>query len=144
MKGEWEPIEGVQSLYVGETCRSLHERSKEHVEAYRQGNKDSHVLKHHIAHHKGEGEPKMLFRAVKYYTTALGRQIGEATRIRRRGASSLLNSKGEFNRCKITRLTLENSEGSNEEQKGEVEIEEIMREGAIWEKEKALFRKLER
>ena len=146
MKGEWEPVMGVQSLYVGETCRSLHERSKEHMEAYRQGSNDSHVLKHHLAHHQGEGEPKMLFRAVKFYSTALGRQIGEATRIRRRGASSLLNSKGEYNRCRITRLTLEESEGSKEEQKeqdGEVEIAEIMREGAKWEREKAMIRELE-
>ena len=143
MKGEWKPKMGAQSLYVGETCRSLHERSKEHMEAFKQGSKDSHVLKHHVAHHQGEGEPKMMFRAVKYYSTALGRQIGEATRIRRRGASSLLNSKGEYNRCKITRLTLEESEGSNEEQKGEVQIEEINKEGAKWEREKALIRELE-
>ena len=88
----------------------------------------------------------MLFRAVKFYSMELGRQIGEATRIWRRGASSLLNSKGEYNRCRITRLMLEESEGSKEEQKeqdGEVEIAEIMREGARWEREKAMIRELE-
>ena len=36
----------------------------------------------------------------------INRQVGEAVRIRRRGEGNLLNSKDEFNRCKITRLSL--------------------------------------
>ena len=40
-----------------------------------------------------------------YYRTALSRQVGEAVRIRRRG-EAILNSRSEFNRCLITRLSL--------------------------------------
>ena len=43
-------------------------------------------------------------RVVEFYKSALSRQVGEAIRIRRRGLT--LNSKGEFNRCSIPRLTL--------------------------------------
>ena len=47
-------------------------------------------------------------RVVRSYKTALSRQIGEAVRIRRRGGAGLiLNSKSEYNRCKIPRLVLE-------------------------------------
>ena len=44
-------------------------------------------------------------RVVQFYSSALRRQVGEAVRIRRRGGS-VLNSRSEFNRCSITRLTL--------------------------------------
>ena len=94
------------AIYVGETCRSLAERGKEHWAAYRAGKEDSHILKHQEVHHKGAGKPQFHLRAVKFYRTALGRQVGEAVRIRRRGEGNLLNSRAEFNRCQITRLNL--------------------------------------
>ena len=53
------------------------------------------------------GEKGSHFKIVGSYRSALSRQVGEAVKIRRRGGEgSVLNSKGEFNRCKITRLTL--------------------------------------
>ena len=68
---------------------------------------DSHIFKHHQIHHGGEGDPQFHMKVVKFHKTALKRQVGEAVRIRRRG--EVLNSKGEFNRCSITRLTLPES-----------------------------------
>ena len=41
-------------LYVGETSRSLMERSKEHWASYRGRNKDSHMLRHQDLVHKGD------------------------------------------------------------------------------------------
>ena len=80
---------------------------KEHWAAFKVGSEGSHILKHHLVHHGGAGEPAFHLRAVKYYKTALNRQVGEAVRIKRRGGEDcLLNSKAEFNRCHITRLTL--------------------------------------
>ena len=43
-------------------------------------------------------------KVVQHHRSALGRQVGEAVRIKRRGLTH--NSKGEFNRCLIPRLTL--------------------------------------
>ena len=100
----------LPAIYVGETCRSLAERSKEHWADYKAGLDSSHIRKHHITHHGGLGQPQFHLRPVKYYKTALGRQVGEAVRIRRRGEEKLLNSKAEFNRCKITRLSLPQKE----------------------------------
>ena len=56
------------------------------------------MLKHMAEQHGGEA-PKFIMRVVGFHKTALSRQTGEAVRIMRRGgAGSVLNSKGEFNR----------------------------------------------
>ena len=41
------------SLYVGETARSLQERSQDHLAALESGNQTSHILKHQEACHGG-------------------------------------------------------------------------------------------
>ena len=47
-------------------------------------------------------------RAVSFHRSALIRQVGEAVRIARRGgAGSILNSKAEFDKCKIPCLVVE-------------------------------------
>ena len=95
------------SIYVGETCRSIQERAIEHQDAYKKEKEDSHMTKHWALHHQGEEKPKFIFKIVKFYQTALSRQVGEAVRIAKRGRDGgVLNSKGEFNRCKIVRLSL--------------------------------------
>ena len=98
------------SIYVGETSRSIFERSKEHWKDFQGGSDKSHILRHQGATHPGE-QPEFVMRTVKYHRTALSRQIGEAVRIARRGgAGAILNSKAEFDRCHIPRLVLEEEE----------------------------------
>ena len=95
----------VPSIYVGETSRSIFERSKEHWEGLRKEDNDNHMYKHWVIHHGSRGVPKFNMRVVKFHDRALSRQIGEAVRIRRRGAL-VLNSRSEYNRCSIQRLSL--------------------------------------
>ena len=118
-KGELKDVNTeVPSLYVGETCRSVQERAKEHWTDYRRGCKDSHILKHWVLHHNSEGEPRFIMKVVQHHRSALSRQVGEATRIQRRGVT--LNSKGGYNRSALTRLTLaaEESDVSKEWENG--------------------------
>ena len=91
------------SIYAGESARSVHERAMEHWEDYRDKHEDSHILKHHVLHNDGEGQPEFQINVVKYFRDSLGRQVAEAVRIQLRG--SVLNSKSVSNRCSITRLT---------------------------------------
>ena len=98
----------VPSIYVGETSRSIKERAKEHWDSYRSKNQDSHILKHHEIHHGSQGEPAFIMKVVKFHRSALSRQVGEAIRILKRGV--VLNNRSEFNRCSISRLTLEQKE----------------------------------
>ena len=80
---------------------SIAERSREHWDDFKSIKTDLHIMKH-----QGEGEPEFHFKVGKHFKSALSRQVGEAIRLERRGVSSL-NSKGEYNRCKISRLVLE-------------------------------------
>ena len=96
----------VPSIYVGESSRSLMERGLNHWKDFKAGKEDSHILKHHILHHGGTGQPVFHLRPVSYHRTALDRQVAEAVRIRRRGEGCVLNSKMEYNRCSIARLSL--------------------------------------
>ena len=90
------------SMYVGETARSLFERTSEHWQAADSLKEESHMVQHREESHKGEEMPDFKFRVVKTFKTALERQIAEAIRIEMRG--NILNRRGEFNRCSLTRL----------------------------------------
>ena len=64
-------------------------------------------------HHQPGEEASFLMRPVKYFRTALKRQLAEAVRIGRRGgAGAVLNSREEYNRCEIPRLSLEPTSSS--------------------------------
>ena len=93
------------SIYVGESNRSLFERSKEHWGDCHAQKESSHMHEHHSAAHGGEGEAKFRFRLVKSFKSSLDRQIAEAIRIYKRG--NVLNQKGEYNRCSLTRLVID-------------------------------------
>ena len=62
-------------------------------------------MEHQLAAHRGGEEPKFKFKVVKTCRTALERQVREAVRINLRGA--VLNKKGMYNRCKLTRMVLD-------------------------------------
>merc|ERR1711940_228456 len=50
-------------------------------------------------------QPNFNFTVVKHCTSSLERQVREAVRIQMRGL--VLNRKGNFNRCKLTRLVVD-------------------------------------
>ena len=91
-------------MYVGKTCRSIQERAKEHWGDFESKSGDSHILKHWLSHHGGQGTSKFRIEVIKYCQDALTRQVGEAVRIQYRGQT--LNSKSGFNRSGISRLVL--------------------------------------
>ena len=55
---------------------------------------------------------KFGFRVKKKFNTALERQVGEAVAIllEKEKGTSLLNSKSEFSRCTLPRLTIDNKD----------------------------------
>ena len=121
----------IPTAYVGESSRSIKERTKEHWGAYHAKNKESHLLKHQELQHGGAAPPKFIMRVIGSTRTALERQTKEAVRIRRRGGEgAILNSKAEFNRCYIPRLQLEEKDIEQIEKEELQEIEDI---GAVLE-----------
>jgi hypothetical protein len=93
------------SIYVGESSRSIYERSKEHWRDTTGRLEESHMHKHWISSHQAEGEPTFAFKLVRKYRDSLSRQVGEAVRIQLRG--NTLNSKAVFNRSRLTRLVID-------------------------------------
>ena len=96
--------------YIGETSRSAYERSKEHWNAFKDLSFQSHMLKHYFLDHEDIEMDDLEFgiRVTGTYRSAIERQIGEAVKIERevRKGKNLLNSKSEFNRCELPRLTV--------------------------------------
>jgi hypothetical protein len=95
----------VPSLYVGETARSLKERSGEHWADAEGGKEESHMVEHQVLAHGGGVHPSFNFKVVKHCGSSLERQVREAVRIQMRGL--VLNKKGTYNRCKLTRLVVD-------------------------------------
>ena len=112
----------MNSLYPGESSRSPAERSKNHVTAYRNNQKDSFMYKHYIEHHgQGTERPEFGMKVLRYHTSATTRQVHEAVVIWQRsrgmenGEGRILNSKSMFNRCKLQRLVIEDSDKKAED-----------------------------
>ena len=149
-KKELEDVDpSIPSIYVGETSRTIRERAAEHWRAAKgsqEAKKGSHMVKHQEEYHNGE-EPQFIMRVVDYHKSALQRQAGEAVRIQRRGgAGSVLNSRGEFNRCYIPRLRVVEEEVTKElelveEQENRVVQEFLEEQDNMWESSKTGRRK---
>jgi hypothetical protein len=93
------------SLYVGESARSLHERAGEHWRDADMRKEESHMIEHEEGVHRGEDGPEFRFKVIKKCKTSLERQVREAVRIQLRG--NVLNKKGTYNRCKLTRMVVD-------------------------------------
>ena len=125
--------------YIGETGRSGYERGIEHVRDFENCEETSHLLKHYIIFHKDVKKSEMKFgmRLRNCYRSPIERQVGEAIAIDRekRKGTVLMNSKSEYNRCQIARIsTLSKSESkkeiekeTEEEKRYKEEIKEIRR-----------------
>jgi hypothetical protein len=92
--------------YVGESARSLFERSWEHVADYRNLSTKSHMLKHAVEMHPEEelNDIKFGIKITKTAKTSFERQIFESVEIQENRHHHLLNSRSEYNRCAVPRL----------------------------------------
>ena len=124
--------------YVGETSRSLYERGLEHLRDLEELKMDSHMLKHYFDIHGEEEMKEMKFGAkiVDKPRKAFDRQISESVTIQnQKKKNHILNSKSEYNRCALPRLTANLGEKPMEKlvekQKREEKEEERILQGKI-------------
>ena len=97
--------------------------------------------------HQGAA-PNFKMRAVSFHRSALSRQIGEAVRIMRRGGEGMiLNSKSEYDRCKIPRLQVEEQKDEEWTMEQQQDLEQTMNEleeqSRLWSSKKYEERKRE-
>ena len=92
---------------------------------------DSHMMKHHMTEHPNMKDPvDFSMKVLKAHKTAFARQVHEAVLIKMNEHTNILNSRGEFNRCQLPRLSV--MMGEKEVFKGKPEMtqeeeEEIMK-----------------
>ena len=109
-------------VYVGETYRSIFERANEHWKDACSGKEESHMVKHwQSSHPELETMPKFRIEVIQSFQDAMSRQLSEAVRIELRG-EGVLNSKAEYSRCRVPRLTINKEEWKGrDEAKGKEE-----------------------
>ena len=94
--------------YIGETSRSVYERSWEHMHSMEQLQTNSHMLKHALEKHGEEedlGKIQFGVKVVRYTRSSFVRQVTESVIIQEERNHNILNSKSEYNRCSLPRLT---------------------------------------
>ena len=98
--------------YIGESARSGYERGGEHVDALNRMDERSHLLKHYVVKHRDielkDFKFGMKIRSV--FRTSIKRQVGEAVLIHleKDKGTLLMNSKSEYNRCTLPRISTMN------------------------------------
>ena len=102
-----KPSQGRVGIYIGESSRSLAERSLEHFKDAEAFYKKSHMVKHWmITHGEMETLPPFRIKVIKQYQDCLSRQVGEAIQILLSN-DQLLNSKNEYIQNCISRITVQ-------------------------------------
>ena len=94
---------------------------------------DSHMMKHLMENHREEDHDKIKFRmrVLKYHCSAYEIQIHESVAIQNpRQHHHILNSRADYNRCALPRLTLQIGEKDYKKHREE-ELEEMEKEKAL-------------
>ena len=112
--------------YIGESSRSSYERGWEHINDLTTLNPRSHMLKHILAEHPKQDILSIEFsmKVRKFCTTSFERQVLESVTIQQeRNAHNLMNSKSEYNRCSLPRLSTKMGEQEYDEYNKNLELE---------------------
>ena len=135
--GEIRCLRAGKGIYVGESSRSLYERSKEHRADRESMLEESHQVKHWLLHHQElHCPPAFRYKVIATFKDPMTRQLSEAVRIELRG-SEVLNSKSEYSRCRVPRLRVDlegwkqnqSKESSNQGEANQNEETEINLQG---------------
>ena len=81
------------SQYVGESARSTYEIAKEHMDGYKQGKEENHIVKHNMRDHPEE-EVTFKMKVLAKHRSAFERQVTEAVLMEMKEKDKLLNAKG--------------------------------------------------
>ena len=125
-------------IYIGETNRSVYERGLEHTRDVAGCKTSSHMLRHLIGEHEDEEDKwesiEFGMKILKTARSAYNRQVCESVLIQQeRSKHHLMNSKSEYNRCALPRLTSKMGEVDLEKWR-EADKEEMRQEASIEEK----------
>ena len=101
---------GKSVHYVGESARSFHDRTREHLQALNSSNEKYAIVKHWKKEHTEMNDPPdFKFEVLSSHMTAIQRQLSEGLAIEAHDPETLINGKGEYGSNRIPRykMTLE-------------------------------------
>jgi hypothetical protein len=118
-----------KGVYIGESSRSLFERTREHYRDARDMSEKSHMVKHWLMDHADlDKQPLFQFKITGQFKDCLSRQVSEAIKILY-SKDTLLNSKSEYLANNISRITIEdNIFEKKKKEKIEAEVERLEKE----------------
>ena len=101
-------LEGPLFSYIGETSRSAYERGLEHLKDLEFRRVKSHYLRHAVEFHPNIPPESLDFRmkVLSSHKTAFERQIREAVIIDMESGPYLMNSKIEYSRCLLPKMSI--------------------------------------
>jgi hypothetical protein len=142
-KNKKDGNEGRNGIYLGETSRTLHERTKEQFKDATDFSEGSHMVKHWLTTHEYEETcPDFKFRIVGNFKDCLSRQVTEAVMIHY-SQDILLNSKNKYNANCLARVKVDESK-YEQKSRERLEATEEAKEKEAWanfKNMKAGFRK---
>ena len=125
-KDKFNPLD--KGVYVGESSRSLYERTKEHMDDAKKDAPESHIRKHWRECHSEMVEmPVFKFKIVKSFRDSLSRQVAEGVRIDLR--VGVMNSKTVYSRNRLPRQEVEKPEWERSEEERRRKIGERKKSG---------------
>ena len=99
---------GVRAEYWGETARTGFERGEEHLAGLESQYEKNSLWKHSLLHHNGTlGLEDLRMEIVESHRSPLNRQVHEGVELDTNRADLILNSKSEWNHCRIPRIMIE-------------------------------------
>ena len=113
--------------YIGESSRTLAERSKEHIEGATNIDSDNFIVKHWVScHSELESIPRIRFKMLKSFQDVLSRLATEAVLI---DNLATMNSKSEFRCNKLARIVIvDPRSGRNKDEERQSAEENIIME----------------
>ena len=110
---------------MGESSRSLYERSREHVNDAEKFQEGSHIVKHWMEYHKDEdSRPDFKFKVLESFKYCLSRQVTEAIWIHYAG-DELLNIKNEYNANHLSRVVVDEDNFTKKKRQRQEELKEL-------------------
>ena len=99
---------GDRSVYLGESSRSLWDRTVEHLEDLKRRNSNSVLYRHWQECHRDEREPEFSVKVMGSHRSSTERQIWEALEIEKGDYDHLINNKSEWGmNCLVRHGTLD-------------------------------------
>ena len=108
-----------QGTYIGESGRTLYERSREHLADATSKKASSHIWKHWaLCHGSSMTQPPFSFKVLRVHRNCLERQVHEGIRI---AAEGDLNSKSDWRQNQLKRISVHLTEKEMKEIVGVME-----------------------